>query len=50
MTSMVDEDEAQASGAVVPRKLLDRRGGSLAACLIVATVLLPDDVRGDQSF
>jgi hypothetical protein len=40
MTSMVDEDEAQASGAVVPRRLLDRRGASLVAFLIVAAVLL----------
>ena len=38
MTSMVDEDEAQASGAVV--RLLDRPGASLVAFLIVAAVLL----------
>jgi hypothetical protein len=37
---MVDEDDAQGSRAGVRTRLLDRRGGSLAAFLIVAAVLL----------
>ena len=37
---MVDEDDAQGSRAGVCTRLLDRRGGSLAAFLIVAAVLL----------
>ena len=40
MTSMVDEDDAQGSRAGVCARLLDRRGGSLVAFLIVAAVLL----------
>jgi hypothetical protein len=40
MTAMVDEDDERGHGAVVLARLLDRRGGSLAALLIVAAVLL----------
>jgi hypothetical protein len=40
MVSMADEDDARASLTVARTRLLDRRGTSLAAFLIVAAVLL----------
>jgi len=51
MALMTDEDDPRASDVVVRARLLDRRGSSLAAFLILAVVLLGasfgSHLRGD---